>query len=306
MTEAANSATPAGEDRLSSPAQIRRVGWVGLVVNVVLSGLKLAAGILGRSQVVVADAVHSLSDGLTDVALLVGVRYWSKPADEEHPHGHQRIETVVTVVIALSLAGVAAVLAYRALATLRERHAGPPGWIAFAAAVLSIVTKEGLYRWTVAVGRRIRSSAVVANAWHHRSDALSSIPAALAVAGAALASSWWFLDHVGAVLVSMFILHAAWRIGWPALGQLVDTGASEKHRRQIEGLASGTEGVRAVHALRTRYIGSGMQVDLHILVDPGMTVRRGHDVSEAVKKRLLASDHNILDVIVHLEPYEDN
>ena len=285
-------------------ASVQRVGWVGLAANIVLSGLKFVAGVLGHSQVVVADAVHSLSDGVTDVALLVGVRYWSKPPDEDHPHGHRRIETVITVVIALVLAGVGVGLAYRALATLRRPDAGPPGWIAFAAALVSVVSKEALYRWTAAVGRRVRSSAVVANAWHHRSDALSSIPAALAVAGAAISPAWSFLDHVGAVLVSLFILHAAWRIGWPALSQLVDTGASAEQRRRIEAVAQATDGVRAVHAVRTRYIGTGIQVDLHILVDPHLTVRRGHEISEDAKQRLLASDHDILDVVVHLEPYD--
>ncbi len=285
--------------------QVRRVTWTGLVVNVLLSALKFAAGVLGHSQAVVADAVHSLSDVSTDLAVLIGVRYWSAPADAGHPYGHRRIETLVTVVIAVSLAGVALALGYNALATLNAEHTTRPGWIALGAALFSILSKESLYRWTNAVGRRIRSSAVMANAWHHRSDGLSSVPAALAVAGARMRPSWAFLDHVGAILVSFIILQAVWRIGWPAIKGLTDAGASEEDTERIGAIALRTEGVRLVHALRTRHIGFGLAVDLHIMVEGSMTVKQGHDVSEAVKANLLADGPDLVDVIVHLEPCEE-
>ncbi|MDY6914132.1 MAG: cation diffusion facilitator family transporter [Planctomycetota bacterium] len=283
---------------------IKRLAWISLAVNFLLSAMKFLAGIMGHSQVIVADAIHSLSDSATDIALLVGVRFWSRPPDADHPHGHQRIETMVAVSIAAVLAAVGVGLTYRALATLQEHHADRPGWIAFIAAAVSIVSKEWLYRWSAGVGRRIRSSAVIANAWHHRSDALSSVPAAAAVATAAAAPGLAFLDHVGAVLVSLFILHAAWRIGWPGLKQLADTGASARQREQICNLALQTDGVRQVHAIRTRFIGPGMQADLHILVDPEITVRQGHEIAGAVKHRLLQAGPNLMDVVVHTEPYE--
>jgi len=276
-------------ERASDPHTdvVLRVTWIGLGINMLLFVFKLFAGIVGRSQVVVADAIHSLSDSSTDVAIVIGVRYWSQPPDECHPHGHRRIETVITAFIALALGAVGLGLAWNGLVTLQEQHREPPGWIAFIAAVVSIVTKEILYRWTIAVGRRIRSQAMIANAWHHRSDALSSIPAALAVAGAAIHPSWSFLDHVGAVVVSLFILQAAWKLGWPALQQLIDSGAPRADREQIRTIALDTESVIAVHSIRTRHIGSGLQVDLHVLVDGTMTVRAGHDVSHEVKRRLL-------------------
>jgi cation diffusion facilitator family transporter len=282
------------------------VTWVGLGVNAALFVLKLTGGIVGASQAIVADAVHTLSDTSTDIAILVGVRYWLQPPDEGHPHGHRRIETVITTLIGLVLAAVAVGLTYNALATLRERDVTSPGWIAFAAGVLSIFTKELLYRWTFWVGKRIKSSAVVANAWHHRSDAFSSIPAALAVAGAAISRSWWFLDHVGAIVVSLFIVQAAWRIAWPALEQLVDTSASWNDRERIRTIALATDGVKTIHEVRTRHIGSGLEVDLHILVDGNMTVRQGHDISESVKERLLAEGPDVADVVVHLEPCEES
>jgi len=286
-------------------AAVRRVTWTGLAINVVLACLKFAAGLLGRSQAVIADAVHSLSDSTTDVAILVGVRYWSRPPDETHPYGHRRIETVITAAIGALLAAVAVGLAYTSLTTLHDRHVTRPGWIAFAAAVAAIAVKEALYQWTIRVGKRVRSAAVIANAWHHRSDALSSVPAALAVAGAAINPTWSFLDHVGAVIVSLFILHAAGRIIRPALRQLVDVGASRQQRERIRTIALETDGVSRVHALRTRYIGPGLQVDLHVLVDPAMSVRRGHDIAEAVERRLLDGQPDVVDVLVHIEPDED-
>ncbi len=285
--------------------EVRRVTFIGLVINVALSALKLVAGIVGNSQAVVADAVHSLSDTVTDVAVLVGVKFWSKPPDECHPHGHRRIEFLVTIFIGLLLAAVALGLSYNSLATLHEVQKGPPGAIAFFAAVLSIFVKELLYRWTISVGREIKSTALIANAWHHRSDGLSSIPAALAVAGAALFPGLAFLDHLGAIVVSMFILQAAVKIVRPAVEQLVDRGAPEEICRGIEQLAFATPRVREVHAIRTRHIGSGIEVDLHVLVDPTLSVEEGHEISEEVKRRLLEYVSDLADVVVHLEPYEE-
>jgi cation diffusion facilitator family transporter len=290
---------------ITTMRELRRVTWVGLLANLFLSSLKFVGGIFGASQAVVADAVHSLSDSTTDVAILIGIRYWSKPPDEDHPYGHRRIETLVTITIGLLLVGVAAGLAYNALVNLQEKHSSGPNWIAFVAAAVSIVCKEFLYHWTVAAGRRHKSPAVIANAWHHRSDALSSIPVAMAVLGAALYPAWIFLDHVGAVVVTIFILQAAWKIMWPALKEIVDAGASERDCEQIKTVALGVEGVKDVHAIRARYLGSGLQADLHILVDGDKTVREGHDLSEKVKELLLANGPDVVDVVVHLEPAEE-
>jgi len=285
-------------------SEVRRVTLIGLVINVALSALKFAAGIVGNSQAVVADAVHSLSDTITDVAVLVGVKFWSKPPDECHPYGHRRIEFLVTIFIGLLLAAVALGLSYNALSTLREVENSPPGAIAFFAAVVSIFTKEALYRWTFSKGKEIKSTALIANAWHHRSDGLSSIPAAVAVAGAALFPGLAFLDRLGAIVVSMFILQAAWKIVRPSVEQLVDRGAPEEICLGIEQLAFATPGVQEVHAIRTRHIGSGIEVDLHVLVDPSMSVEEGHAISEEVKRRLIEYVSDVVDVVVHLEPYE--
>jgi len=297
-----------GSESLSTTqrAEINRVTAWGLVVNLGLSATKAVFGVVGSSQSLVADAVHSLSDCVTDIAVLVGVAFWKAPADEQHPYGHARIETMITALIGILLAAVGLGIGYHALAGINEKDPTRPGWIAFAAACVSIVVKEALYRWTIRVGRRVRSSALLANAWHHRSDALSSVPVAVAVLGTRIEPSWGMLDHVAAVVVCVLIIHAAWKIAWPALRELSDIGAAAEGRRAILKLATETPGVLSVHALRTRYFGPGLQVDLHVLVDPELTVREGHDIAGAVKRRLLAEGPDVLDVLVHVEPFPDN
>jgi cation diffusion facilitator family transporter len=269
-----------------------------------MAALKFIVGFIGASQAVVADAVHSLSDTATDAAVLLGVRYWSAPADEEHPYGHGRIEAIVTAALGVTLTGVALGIGYNAIATVRAEHIKQPGWIAFIGAAASIIIKEIMYRWTLAVGRRARSAAVMANAWHHRSDALSSIPAAIAVVVALVHPDWAFIDHIGALVVSLFILHASWGILRPAFEELTDRGAPEYIRNRIEVLVMAMEDVEAVHAIRTRRMGFGICVDLHVIVDGKLNVREGHDISEAVKRQLLVNGPDVVDVVVHLEPCE--
>lgn len=284
--------------------EVRRVTWIGLAGNVFLSALKFIVGFLGSSQAVVADAVHSLSDMGTDFAVLLGVKFWTAPADESHPYGHRRIETIVTGAIGIALALAALGIGYNSLATIRDVHLKQPGWIAIAGSLLAIILKETLYRWTVAVGKRTKSSAVVANAWHHRSDALSSVPVVIAVTVAVINPKLAFIDHIGALVVSIFILKVSWDIISPSLSELADLGAPQKSREKIRSIAMGINGVKSVHAIRSRRLGSGLHVDLHILVDGEITVSMGHDISAAVKSALIEKGPKILDAVVHLEPYE--
>lgn len=274
-------------------------------MNLALTVLKAVFGVLGGSQALVADAVHSLSDMITDLAVVAGASFWTAPADEDHPYGHGRIETLVTVFIGVALAGAGIMLGIRAVSTMAAADVQTPGWTAFCVAVLSIVSKEWLYRWTVKAGHRIRSSAVIANAWHHRSDAMSSIPVAVAVIGVHLRPDWQYLDHIGAIIVSIMILQAALSIAWPALRQLTDAGASEKEQTALRVLAVRTPGVRAIHALRTRHLGPGLYVDLHVLVDPELTVRDGHDIAREVRRQLMRQGDGVVDVLVHVEPYDE-
>lgn len=296
--------TAALQEQSESVRQIRSVTIAGLVFDIVLAGAKAAVGVLVRSQALVADGVHSLSDCVTDLAVLVGVKYWSAPPDEDHPHGHGRIETVISLLIGLALFAVAIGISWNALTTMLAGESVPPGWPAFWVALVSVVTKEWLYRWTVRVGRRCNSPAVIANAWHHRSDALSSLPVALAVVVGTFFPALPFLDQLAALAVSVFLVKAALDIALPSFGTLIDTGVSEETRERIEQIVRTTEGVMSLHALRTRHIGHGYSVDLHILVDGEITVTAGHDIAGLVKSRLLKADLDITDVLVHVEPFE--
>jgi cation diffusion facilitator family transporter len=284
--------------------QIKRVTWTGLISNFGLAVMKFLVGWLGSSQAVIADAVHSVSDMSTDLVILFGVKFWSAPPDADHPYGHRRLEAIITTSIGLSLAAVAVALGYHALATTRDPDIQQTGWIAIIGPFLSIIIKEILYQWTVKVGKLVKSSAVIANAWHHRSDAFSSIPALMAVIAASFDPKLAFLDHIGALIISLFILKVAWNILVPALSELADHGASEKDREIIHQIAGNVSGVKEAHAIRTRKFGSHIHVDLHIMVDPEMSVRMGHHISEEVKIALMEKGPEIRDVVVHLEPYE--
>ena len=291
----------------SSPADnartVIRATWVGLLANVGLSVLKIVAGIVGHSRAVVADGLHSLSDLVSDLAVLVGVRVWSKPADSCHPYGHQRFETLVTLFIGLLMVMTGIGIGWDAILAWSKGKTHNTGYIALIAALASMVVKEILFRWTLRKGKKINSSALIANAWHHRSDALSSLPAAIAVVGAMLLPGQAWIDLVGAVVISVFILYSAFNICSPALGSLVDAGASHEITQQLHSIASVVEGVKGIHRLRTRHHG-GLFVDLHLYVDGNLTVKQGHDIADRVEHLLLQKGPNIIEVLVHIDPWE--
>jgi cation diffusion facilitator family transporter len=288
---------------LSAISKVRRVGWVGLICNLLLAAAKAAAGIIGHSQAVLADALHSLTDSVTDIAVILGVKFWTAPADEDHPHGHGRVETLVTVFIGLVVGAVAVGMGVEAIRGLKHEPEASPSGIALGVALVSIAIKEVLYRWTTRVGREVGSPALEANAWHHRSDAISSIPAAIAVAVSIIDPEWAIVDRVGAVVVCLLILQASWRILRPAVDQLIDAGAPESERRRIEEVALGVDGVEAAHAVRTRYVGSKLAVDLHVEVDGGLSVGDGHAIAVEVREKLIAEGPNVADAVVQIEPH---
>ena len=288
----------------SAEQHIRRVTWTGLVANVLLSALKFMAGVMGHSQTLMADAFHSLSDSITDVAILVGSHFWARPPDEAHPYGHRRLETMVTLFIGSLLLAAGIGLGWRAVLTLRSPSDVHPGYLALAVAGVSVLIKEAMYRWSVRVGRKYRSTALMANAWHHRLDALSSIPAFLAVGGAILVPQWHFLDHIGAIVVCTLIVQAALGIMRPCLKELIDTGAAPAILAMIRQIAEDEEGVVEVHAIRTRYISSGLHVDLHMVVDGAISVRCGHDIADNVQRRLQREVPDVQHIVVHTEPDE--
>ena len=283
-------------------AETRQVTLVGLVINLILTVIKIIAGIYGNSQSVVADGIHSLSDSATDIAVLVGLKYWNEPPDLCHPYGHRRIETMVTVVIGLALASAGIFLGSEAVEKFRSGGYVVPAAVTLAVAVISVVVKELLFRWTYRVGEKLKSSALKANAWHHRSDSFSSIAVALAIGMALIDPKWAILDPVAALAVGVFIIQAAWKITTPALRELADAGATAEDLKNIEKLVLEVDGVVSVHALRSRFHGAGLQVDLHIQVDGGLSVKEGHVISGKAKRRLLEDGPDIVDVLVHIEP----
>lgn len=292
---------------METTSSIRSVTLWGMALNLLLSGLKFLIGILFASQACIADAIHSLSDSVTDLAVIIGVRFWSEPADADHPHGHQRIEAIITLFIGIALALVGAKMMYGAIESIAKDESIVPGWPVFGVAIASIVVKEWLYHWTVAVGRRCHSQAVIANAWHHRSDAFSSIPVAVTTLLCRLfPEQLTHLDACAAVIVSLLLIKAACDIAWPAVQELTDRGASQPVRKRILDIAHQVEGVRDVHDLRTRRLGDNLDIDIHILVDPDLTVQRGHDICNRVAERLLAEkDLHIADILTHLEPWNE-
>ena len=281
---------------------VRLVTFAGLLVNLALSGVKFAAGVLGHSQAVVADAVHSLSDTVSDLAVIVGSLYWSKPADRCHHYGHRRIETIITLFVGFMLIAAGLGIIRQAVISMQMGPARPPGVAALAAALLSILSKEALYRWTKGVGERLKSPAMVANAWHHRTDAMSSVPALVSVGGGILFPGCWYLDAAGAIVVSLFILYAAYEIMRPGVMELLDGSASPEVLQQIRRISEDTDGVLQIHNLRSRFSGAMLHLDLHVVVDGDITVRQGHDIAEDVKSRIIGGDLNVVDVVVHVEP----
>lgn len=288
----------------STEKKIKSVTAVGLFANFFLTVFKILAGYFGNSQTVIADGIHSLSDSVTDIAVIIGSSFWSAPPDESHPHGHRRIETFITAVIGVALLGVAYGIAHNAVVTFNDPDE-VPSLIAFAAAALSIIVKEALYQYTYHFGKKLKSPAVTANAWHHRSDAISSVPAAIAVIISIKFPIYPYIDNIGALVVSLFIVWTAFKISWSAILELTDAGADKVACESIESAAKSVYGVKSIHKCRTRKYGSGIQVDLHIQVDPNITVREGHSIGHKVEDELF-KNHDVIDVIVHVEPFEEN
>ena len=287
--------------------RIVQVTGVGLASNVALSALKIGVGSACASQTLVADGVHSFSDAATDIAVIVGSRFWSAPSDEEHPYGHRRIETIVTLFIGLSLMMVGFNIVVHSVGLfVRGDFAPPPGFAAILVALLSIGLKEYLYRWTNAEGKRLQSSALVANAWHHRSDALSSLPALFALVAANVRPDWTFVDMLGAVLVSLFIFRSAVAIAWPCLQELGDSAAPRPVTLLVGDALRSVEGVEQVHQLRTRRVGSSLYCDVHIVVDGDIPVREGHRIADAARDAVLEEVPSVIEVLVHVDPDDDS
>jgi cation diffusion facilitator family transporter len=283
-----------------------RVTWLGIGVNVALGVLKISVGLAVRAQALVADGLHSISDLLTDAAVLAGLRISSKPADASHHYGHRRVTTLVTLIIGVVLLISASWIVYRAIATHGEPHPMTQAGIAFWVAITSVAPKELLYRVTRSVGVRVGDASLLANAWHHRTDAFTSIAAAAGLAGVAVGGSEWaFLDHITAVVLAAFLAVAAFRFIGESVAELTDRAPPASVVECVEDAISGTPGVLGFHALRVRKLGGALGLDVHVLVDPEFSVVQGHDLATAVRERVLGCGCDVIEAVVHVEPHGD-
>lgn len=282
--------------------QGKRITWVGMAVNALLVAAKFAAGIFGNSQALIADAVHSISDFFTDFVVILGLRLGRKPPDKEHPFGHGRIETMASAVVGFALLGVAIAIGLGAALDIYHNVQRQPTWIAVAGAALSILAKEVLYRYTVAVGRSIRSQAVIANAWHHRSDALSSVAVLVGVTGAQLRPGWHILDAYAALFVAFFIVKVGGEVLWGAVKEFTDTAPGPEVLEDIRECVLAVEGVRGVHDLKVRSMGGILEVQIHLEVDKTLTIAEGHLIINEARSCLRDRISDIGEVTVHLDP----
>ena len=287
--------------------EIYKVTLAGSVVNVVLTAFKFVAGILGHSAAMLADAVHSLSDLLTDLVVMVFVRISSKPADRRHDYGHGKFETLATALIGVALLIVAGGIIFHSAGSLVDWFRGEdlpkPGMLALWAALISILLKELTFQFTVRRGRKLRSSVVEANAWHHRSDALSSIGALVGIGGAILfGDRWTVLDPLASLIVGFFIVYAAWKLLKNCIDDLTETSLPDDVEKEILGIITSFPDVQDPHNLRTRRIGDHYAIEIHIRMDGNLPLVQAHDRTNDIERALEARFGPETHVVVHVEP----
>ena len=287
--------------------ELTKVTLWGSIGNLVLLSFKFVAGIVAGSSAMVADAVHSLSDFLTDLIVLVFVRIGAKPQDESHDYGHGKFETLATLFVALALVGAAIGIivsgSLKIARWLQGETLETPGMLALWAALLSILVKEILFRYTIAKGKALESPAVIANAWHHRSDALSSIGAAIGIGGAILLGQRWaVLDPLASIAVGGMLVKVAWDLLKVSTGELTDSSLSAETEREIEDIFRSFPQVSEPHNLRTRRIGNRIAIESHVRLDGGMTLDEAHDIVSAIEDRIRERFGHGTIVTIHMEP----
>lgn len=289
--------------------EIYKVTIVGALANVTLLIFKFVAGIISNSAAMIADAVHSLSDFITDVVVIVFVKISSKPQDKSHDYGHGKFETLATLIIGLALLFIGLMILYNGVsATYRciwlgeELHR--PGMIAFWAAIFSIILKEAVYQYTVFKGKNLNSQAVIANAWHHRSDAFSSIGTAVGIGGAIfLGDKWVVLDPIAAIVVSVFIINVSLKIIIKSINELLEKSLPDEIENEIIKVAESFDMVKDVHDLRTRRIGNNIAIEMHLLMDGNLSLQCTHNTTELIESELRKKYGEHTHIAIHVEPF---
>lgn len=290
--------------------EIRSITLWGAVINIALTVCKIIAGVVGRSSAMIADGVHSLSDLLSDIVVLVFTHISSKGKDRDHSFGHGKFETLATLIVSVILVVVGANLMSSGVRSIMGVINGEtipkPGYIALIAAVVSIFFKEILYHATVRVGRKTDSPVVVANAWHHRSDAFSSIGSLVGIGGAILLGDrWTILDPLASCIISIAIMVVAVKMAMPSLAELLETSLPEDIENEIKETASSVEGVKDIHELKTRRNGMSFIIDAHITVRREISIVEAHDIATSVEDMLISKYGQQTQVNIHVEPAED-
>lgn len=291
-------------------AKVTFVTLVGSVVNIILTVFKILAGILGRSTAMIADGIHSLSDLLSDIVVIVFVKISAKGRDKDHDYGHGKFETFATLIISLMLIVVAANLMSGGINKIRlildGGEVSSPGMIALWAAVASIVLKEVLYRYTIIQGKALNSPMMIANAWHHRSDAFSSVGSLLGIAGAIfLGDKFVILDPITGCVISIFILVMAVKMSVPAIKELLDVSLPDEVEQQIVSTAKSIQGVIDLHELKTRREGPGIIMEGHLVLDSDISLKEAHNISKKVEESLRKEFGTETQISLHLEPEDD-
>ncbi|WP_079436355.1 cation diffusion facilitator family transporter [Zoogloea sp. LCSB751] len=302
--EAPSTAAPGETLDAERALKAQQATWVSVAVNVVLTVLQITVGLFSHAQSLVADGMHTLSDLLGDFLVMFASRHGASPADELHPYGHGRYETAASLVLGLILAGVGAGFLLTAAGRLQSLEVLPELHpMALWMALLTLAGKEGLFRYMLAVAQRLRSPMLVANAWHARADAASSLVVAVGIGGSLL--GYRFLEPLGAALVGFMILRMGAMLGYEALRELIDTGVPPDEVAKIRATVTGTPGVLDVHELRTRRMAHRVLVDAHVRVDARISVSEGHRIAELARHRVRSRHEDVLDVLVHVDTEED-
>ncbi|MDP2132965.1 MAG: cation diffusion facilitator family transporter, partial [Sulfuritalea sp.] len=298
MADSARRPAPADDDSRFREGQ--RITWVSVGVNLVLTTMQVIVGLVAHSQSLIADAMHTLSDIVADAFVLFANRKGAEAADADHPYGHGRFETAASLVLGLLLAGTGIGILIAAAGRLQDIGSVPPvGVAAMWAAMFTLAAKEGLFRYMLKTAERLRSPMLVANAWHARADALSSLVVAVGIAGALL--GFTFADAVAAIIVGAMIVRVGFRFAWAAIRELIDTGLSADEVAAIRTTIATTPGVLGMHELRTRRMAHQVLVDAHVQVNPRISVSEGHRIAESARQRVLGSHPEVLDVLVHVD-----
>ena len=281
-----------------------RVTLIGSVIDLILGIAKIFVGFTAQSQALIADGVHSLSDLVTDVAVLYAAKHSHQEADEDHPYGHGRIETAATVGLGIALMGVAIGIMIDATHRLfNPSSLMTPGMVALVIAGISVFSKEAIYQYTMVFARRYRSNMLKANAWHSRTDAMSSIIVVVGIIGSM--AGLGYLDAIAAIGVGVMIAKIGWDLAWNSIKELIDTGLETERVKAIQNAILDVDGVTTLHILRTRQVGADALVDVHIQVEPHISVSEGHYISETVRSKLIDEIEEVVDVMVHIDPEDD-